>query len=101
MEDWRLSFPEISDYEISYNRYPHKWFNEVLKTEEKQEDREYNQLMEALFFKGGTIPINENLPEEYTKKGLRMFHAIVSSWSPKHEHKEKVCGLILKSICKL
>jgi len=55
--------------------------------------------MEELFFKGGKVPINQELPEEYRKKGLKILHRVISSWDPPHEHKETVVAHILRSLC--
>ena len=70
MEDWRLEFPKVSDVEIVFGGYPKGWFDAVLKTEEAEEDRTYESMASNLFFNGGTIPINKNLPEEYLREGI-------------------------------
>jgi hypothetical protein len=99
MEDWRLEFPEIRQTQIILGEYPTQWFNYVLSTLPLPEDKQWDDLAEELFFKGGTIPVNKSLNAEYVGKGLRVLKAILCSYVPKHEQKEKVCGLILKSIC--
>ncbi|MFA5130476.1 MAG: hypothetical protein WC477_06230 [Patescibacteria group bacterium] len=99
MEEWRLQFPEVDEPSMVFGGYPRDWFDSVMKIESKPEDRKWNDMMESLFFNGGKVPVNETLPEEYRTNGLRMLRAVIGSFEPKHEHKEKVCGLILKSLC--
>jgi len=99
MEEWRLDFPEVDKVSMAFGGYPREWFDSVMKIEEQPEDAKYNSMMESLFFHGGEVPVNKTLPEEYRSKGLRMLKAVMGSFEPKHEHKEKVCGLILKSLC--
>lgn len=100
LEGWRLIFPEVDKASMVFGGYPRDWFASVMKIEEQPEDRKYNDMMESLFFSGGSVPVNKDLPEEYRTKGLNMLRAVMGSFEPKHEHKEKVCGLILKSLCK-
>jgi len=100
-EEKRLIFPEIEDYEKLYMEYPEEWFQKVLIEEEKKKpvEESWRTLMEELFFKGGKVPINQELPEEYRKKGLKILHRVISSWDPPHEHKETVVAHILRSLC--
>jgi len=95
----RLEFPEVSDADRAFGGYPKEWFDKTLAIGLKPEDQKWADLMESLFFKGGTIPINQSLPKDYIRKGGRILRAIMGSFEPKHEHKEVVCALILKSMC--
>ena len=97
----RLEFPDVTDVDIAFGGYPREWFANVMKIESLPEDRKWNELAERLFFEGGKIPFNKSLQGEYQIKGSRMLRAVLGSWEPKHEHKEKVCGLILKSLCEV
>ena len=92
----RLEFPDVTDIEITFGGYPQEWFSNVLAQEE---DRQWSQKAGLLFFKGGEIPINKKLPSEYRSKGIRVLECVLGSCKPKHEHKEHVAGLILRSIC--
>lgn len=97
----RLEFPDVSDIDIAFGAYPHDWFASVMKIESLPEDQKWNDLADSLFYKGGNIPFDESLSEEYQIKGSRILRAVLGSWAPKHEHKEKVCGLIIKSLCEV
>lgn len=95
----QIDFPIISDLDVAFGEYPKEWFNNILKIEDTPEDKKWFVLASNLFFKGGTIPINKNLSEEYRYNGYRILKAVMSSFNCKHEDKEKVCGFILKSLC--
>lgn len=93
----RLKFKPVSDFDIAFGTYPEDWFKKTLLTcqdgNKPWEDKANN-----LFFNGGTIPTNKELPKEYITEGIRLFKAIMGSWTPKHEDKENVCGQILRSL---
>jgi hypothetical protein len=99
MEKGRLEFPNVTGADIAFGGYDKAWFKKTLAIEELPEDKEFEGMATQLFFSGGSVAINKDLPEEYVSKGLRILKAVLGSFEPKHEHKEKVCGLILKSIC--
>jgi hypothetical protein len=99
MESWRLTFPEVSQADMIFGAYPHDWFDTILKIKREKEDQKYCDMMESLFFNGGSIPINKELDKEYVSKGIKILKAVIGLFDPKHEDKEFVCALILKSIC--
>jgi hypothetical protein len=94
----RLEFPEIDDIDVVFGGYPQKWFDSVLAIQEEKGDKKYEDIASKIFFSGGTVPVDQNLPKEYISKGLRILKAVLGSFTPEHEHKEKVCGLIIKSL---
>ena len=92
----RLEFPVIKDSEMVFGVFPHEWFSTVLA---QNEDRQWSRKASKLFFNRGDIQVNKKLPDEYTEKGVRVLKCVLRSCKPKHEHKEHVAGLILRSIC--
>ena len=84
------NFPKLTKTGVFENNYPEKWFKKTLILGLENEDEKYNDLASKLFFNGGKIPINKNLPEEYIKNGIRMLKAIIGSYEPKHEDKMTV-----------
>ena len=99
MDNWRLVFPEVTDADVAFGGYPRDWFSKTLAMYESPADDKWGDLASRLFFSGGTIPTNKELPQEYLVRGKRLLKAVLGSWESKHEDKEAVCGLILKSIC--
>lgn len=96
MEEWRLNFPKIDQPSLVFGGYPRDWFADVLS---KPEDKNWSEKASELFFSGGNIGVNRNLPEAYLTDGIRILKCVLGSFEPKHEHKEHVAGLILKSLC--
>lgn len=96
-----LQFPDVTDADMAFGGYPRDWFAEVMKRELPRDYRKWADLMEELFFHGGKVPLNESLDKDYVSRGLRMLHAVMGSFEPKHEHKEQVCAQILYAICKV
>ena len=101
LEKWRLDFPPVTDADVAFGGFPAEWFYDTLKTHDEKSSRKWDDMASKLFFSGGKVPTNKGLPEEYTRRGLRMLRAVLGSFRPSHEHKEAVAGLILKSICQL
>jgi len=95
----RLTFPEVKDVDVAFGGYPREWFIQTLKKYQSPEDDKWGDMASKLFFSGGSLPLNKSLPEDYLARGKRLLKAILGSWEPKHEDKEAVCGLILKSLC--
>jgi len=96
----RLEFPEVNDSDMVFGGYPREWFDSVMKREKPADFQKWADLMESLFFSGGSLPVNHSLDKEYVNKGIRILKAIMGSFEPKHEHKEQVCAQILAAICK-
>jgi hypothetical protein len=95
----KLDFPNVDAAGMVFCGYPREWFDDVMKRENPVDYQKWADLMESLFFSGGTLPINEQLDKDYVSRGIRILKAVMGSFEPKHEHKEKVCALILKAIC--
>jgi len=97
----RLEFPEIGDAAMAFGDYPPTWFDEALNKVEKEDpvEQKWKDMMEQLFFSGGRVEWNEQLPADYLLRGIKMFKAVIGSFTPKHEHKETVAAHILRSLC--
>lgn len=99
----KLDFPEMSDIDISFGRFPKEWFSNALKRANNEGFTGYSQTkwekrFSSLFFRGGEFHLDHSLDKQYLENGKRIFLAIAQSFYPKHEHKTAVCALILKNI---
>ena len=92
-------FPEVNDVDMDFGDYPKDWFTKTLATGVDDDDKKWCDLFSKLFYSGGSVPFNKDLPTEYTNKGLRMLKAVMGSFEPKHEDKKVVSAIILKNIC--
>ena len=58
----------------------------------------YNRLVSQIFFSGGRLKFKEGVDEEFRKRALMYFRALIGSFAPKHEDKTAVCAMILSEI---
>ena len=59
-----------------------------------------NEAVSNLFFNGGTIVCKDSIDPEYKKKALVYLKTLLRSFSPKHEDKMAVCGMVYHSLTK-
>lgn len=89
-------FPEIDDASMAFGGYPEDWFRKILKDAESKGFNMNNCDRAAqLFYNGGKVNIKDDADKEYVNAGLRMLHAVLGSFNPKHEHKMAVCEYII------
>lgn len=58
----------------------------------------YCRLFSQLFFTGGKVKFKKDVDEEFKTKAWNYMRALMGSHSPKHEHKEAVCAMILSEL---
>lgn len=58
----------------------------------------YNRLFSTLFFHGGKVQFKPDADKDYTAKVWSYTRSFMSSWEPKHEHKEAICAMLMSEI---
>lgn len=58
----------------------------------------YNRLFSDLFFNGGKVVFKKGIDEEKRKEIWAYLRSFMGSWSPKHEHKEAICAMLMSEI---
>lgn len=58
----------------------------------------YNDLFSNLFFKGGQVVFKKEINKDQQTKIWMYCRAFMRSWSPKHEHKEAICAMLMSEI---
>lgn len=61
-------------------------------------DKPANDLFSKLFFNGGSVNFKQDIDEEYKKRVWHYLRCFMGSFSPKHEHKEAVCAMLMDEI---
>lgn len=61
----------------------------------------YNDKFNALFFGGGSVKLKEGIDGKFKGKAFPYLKALMGSFSPKHEHKEAVCAMLLSELIEL
>jgi len=69
---------------------------ELLEEAKKRNPKEGIQKFSELFFNGGEIELQEDVKGSWKEKAYLYAKALMSSWEPKHEHKELVVGMIFE-----
>lgn len=102
-------FPDFTDADLAFSaNIPNylEWRKVAYDAISSDEGRKiltpYCNLASSIFFKGGKIPSKrDDVTEEEYIKGKNFFKIVLSSWAPKHEDKELICGYILSRISKI
>lgn len=58
----------------------------------------YNDLFSKLFFSGGKVVFKKNISEEFKTQAWAYCRGLMGSFSPKHEHKEAVCAMLMSEL---
>ena len=62
----------------------------------------YNKKFNSLFFEGGiTLDYKKDLTESEIKNMGSYLVRFMTSYSPKHEHKEAICALVLSQLIEI
>jgi len=96
----KIDFPEIDEASLVFGGYPQEWFKKTLEQSKVDGQDKFVRIASSLFFNGGHVETDNDLPEDYVRRGLRMLKCVLASFAPKHEHKEAVAGYILQAIWK-
>lgn len=58
----------------------------------------YNKLFMKLFYEGGRVVFKKDVDSDKQEKIWKYVRSFMGSWSPKHEHKEAICAMLLSEI---
>lgn len=97
----KYNFPEVTGVDLAFPTFntDHVLLKEAEDRGLLHGNTQYNKLFSTLFFSGGKVKFKEGIDTEFQTRAWRYMRALIGSFSPKHEHKEAVCALILSEIC--
>ena len=87
-------FPDISGIDLAFptvNTTP-----KLVAEAERRNPRKGMQKFNELFFNGGQLKLKEDVKGTWKEKAYLYARALMGSYSPKHEHKELVVGMIFE-----
>lgn len=58
----------------------------------------YCKMFSTLFFRGGKPVFKKDIDEEFRKRAWAYLRSFMGSFSPKHEHKEAICAMLLSEL---
>jgi hypothetical protein len=96
----KFKFPEVTGVDVAFPTFD--TIPELLKEAQKRGfDDHYNpycKLFSNLFFNGGKVQFKPDVDTEYVKKVWTYCRSFMGSWSPKHEHKQAICAMLMSEI---
>lgn len=100
MDVTKYKFPVLKDEDITFSTLD---TDQVLLEEANRlgfdkSSNAYNKLFNTLFFKGGKLNFKKDLDPVFKERATRYLRAYMTSFAPRHEHKEAVSALILSNL---
>lgn len=87
-------FPKVTDADIAFPTFDTT--KELVDEAEKQNPEKGMEKFSELFFKGGKIKIKDDVEGTWKENALKCALALMDSFTPKHEHKKLVVGMIFE-----
>ena len=89
-----VEYPEVTQADMYFPLFSVP--KEILGLYGKIRPRKGIEKFNKLFFEGDKVNPQNDIKGTWKEKALLFALALIGSWSPKHEHKEFVCGLIFE-----
>jgi hypothetical protein len=95
----KYAFPKVDKVNMVFPTYSTD--PALLKEAERRgfdRNTPYNKLFNDLFFGGGKVTFKQDVPEPFRTEAWAYCRALMGSFSPKHEHKEAVCAMLMSEL---
>lgn len=103
MDLTKFNFPEVTPADMVFPT-----FDTIPELLEEAKERGFlyghkpgNELFSKLFFNGGSINFKQDIDEEYRKRVWYYLRSFMGSFSPKHEHKDAICAMLMEEILEM
>ena len=87
-------FPEITDVDLAFPTV--NTTKELVEEAEKRNPQKGMNKFSEIFYSGGKIELKKDVKGAWKENAFKYARALMGSWSPKHEHKELVVGMIFE-----
>ena len=87
-------FPKVTELDLAFSTFNTP--KELIVEAEKRNPQKGMKKFSELFFSGGKIELKKDVKGTWKENAYMYARALMSSWSPKHEHKELVVGMIFE-----
>jgi hypothetical protein len=87
-------FPEVTQVDFAFPTFDTS--EELLEEDKKRNPRKGMEKFSELFYSGGTVELKEDVKGTWKENAYVYARALMGSWSPKHQHKELVVGMIFE-----
>lgn len=88
----KFNFPKVENVAFSILDTIPELLEEAKKRNPKKGIEKFNEI----FYSGGKIYFKEDVEGTWKENAFLYAKALMKSWSPKHEHKEIVVGMIFE-----
>lgn len=90
----KFDFPKVTKLDMAFSTL--KIIPELLAEAERRDPTIGVAKFNQLFFEGGEIKLKPDVEGTWKEGAYLYAKALMSSWEPKHQHKELVCGMIFE-----
>ena len=87
-------FPEVKEVDLAFPTFD--TIEELLEEAKKRNPRKGMEKFSELFYSGGKVELKKDVKGTWKENAYMYALALMGSWSPKHEHKELVVGMIFE-----
>jgi hypothetical protein len=95
----KFKFPKTDGANMAFPTF--NTIPELLKEAKERKPRKGMEKFSELFFCGGKIELKEDVKGTWKEDAWKYARCLMGSFSPKHEDKEIVCGMIFEECLKL
>ena len=94
MELEKYEFPKVNGVDMAFCTFD--TIPELLEEAKKRNPQKGIKKFSELFYSGGEIELQKDVKGGWKEGAFLYAKALMSSWSPKHEHKELVVGMLFE-----
>ena len=87
-------FPDVTGLDMAFSTF--NTTKELVEEAEKRNPEKGMKKFSELFYSGGKFELKKDVEGTWKENAFLYARALMSSWSPKHEHKELVVGMIFE-----
>lgn len=87
-------FPKVTKVDLVFPTFDTP--KELVEEAEKRNPKKGMKKFSELFYKGGSIELQSDVEGTWKENAFMYARALMGSWTPKHEHKELVVGMIFE-----
>lgn len=91
-----FAFPEVTDVDFAFPTFC--TIPELLEEAKKRNPQKGIKKFNELFFTGGEIVLQKDVQGTWKEKAYLYTRALMRSWSPKHQDKEIVVGMLFEEL---
>jgi len=89
-------FPEVTEADFAFPTFNTP--KELVEEAQKRSPKKGMKKFDELFFSGGSIKLQKDVEGTWKEGAYLYARALMGSWTPKHEHKQLVVGMIFEEV---